>query len=216
MTVHATLEQLSSYVDAELRDHERHELERHLDECEDCRRRIAGLRRVVDRLRSLEQQAPPAELGYVVERRAAARGGRGHGDRLEESVRTLLLQPSLMPVFALVVALVIILYLFSFGVARQGAGTTRLIRVVETPAAAPETRVIDGRSFERHGPLWVEAGLDPAAGPEVVLDLGSRSPADRFAEHPALRPYAALGDRVRLRYEERVVEVVFESDAPAP
>lgn len=204
MTVHASLEKLSSYLDAELASGARVELEAHLSDCSTCRHRLDGLRRVVARLERLEQQAPPAELALLVERRVAAEAGRdGLRERLEQTVKTFLVLPSLTPIFGLVVALALILYLFSFGLARHQAPGTRLVVPVSEPAPdAP--RMIAGRDFERVGDVWVERGLG-AAQPEERLDFRGDS-----APPTVLAPFAELGGPVRLAHEGRVIELVFD------
>ncbi len=203
MTVHASLEQLSSYLDAELARRERAELEGHLSGCPTCRRRLDGLRGVVARLERLEQQAPPRDLAVLVERRVAVETGRPRlGTRLEETVKTFLVQPSLTPIFGLVVALALILYLFSFGVARQQERGTRLV----VPAPAPESvvvRTIEGREFALSGEIWIERGLEKVASFET-LDL---SAAETLPDE--LEPFAQLGGRVILTHEGRPVMAVF-------
>ena len=47
MTHHSSVEQLSIYLDDRLDDSERRRLEGHLADCEECRRRLAGMRHVV-------------------------------------------------------------------------------------------------------------------------------------------------------------------------
>lgn len=202
MTVHASIEQLSSYLDAELATRDRHALENHLSDCPSCRRRLNGLRGVVARLERLEQQAPPRDLSFLIERRVAAEAGRsGLRSRLEETVKTFLVQPSLTPAFGLVVALALILYLFSFGVARQQERGTRL--VVPGPTSAETVRMVEGREFARSEEIWIERGLEGT--PEVErLDLSGGGPIP-----DELAPFARLGSQVRLLYEGRAVLVVF-------
>lgn len=203
MTVHASLEQLSSYLDAELAKRERAELEGHLSDCPSCRRRLDGLRGVVARLERLEQQVPPRDLSFLVERRVAAETGRdGLRNRLEETVKTFLVQPSLTPVFGLVVALALILYLFSFGVARHQERGTRL--VVPGPALQTETvRTVAGREFTLSAGVWIERGLERASSLELLdLSNGETIPDE-------LAPFAQLGPQVRLSYRGRPVMVVF-------
>jgi anti-sigma factor RsiW len=53
---------LSEYVDDELETSERLELERHLAECEPCRRAVAELTDVMHRARALEDHAPARDL----------------------------------------------------------------------------------------------------------------------------------------------------------
>jgi anti-sigma factor RsiW len=204
MTVHASLERLSSYLDAELAERQRLELEEHLTECASCRHRLAGLQSVAGQLRRLEQQAPPQELGFLVERQVAAERDRQTlGGRLEQSLKTFLVQPSLTPVFGLVVALALILYLFSFGVARRQQGGTRLVPVFESATPVAESRTVAGRTFDSVEGIWVERGLDPAVPVEVV-DLRSGA-----LQQPELEVFRELGTRVRLRFEGRVVEAIF-------
>jgi anti-sigma factor RsiW len=62
---------MSDYLDAELTPENRTRMERHLGECQDCRRLLAGLRRIVQGLHSL-----------------AAPGTGVHGVRIAVSVRT--------------------------------------------------------------------------------------------------------------------------------
>lgn len=206
MTLHASVDQLSSYLDAELAKRERAELEGHLQGCSSCRRRLAGLRGVATRLGRLERQAPPSHLAFLVERRVAAESNRGGLlERLEETARTFSLQSWLMPLFGLVVALTLIFYLFSFGVARQEAAGTRVI--VPSAGSAPidvPIETIDGREFRRVADGWLERGRSATEAPEQVLDF-TVEPAP-----PSLAPYAALGGRVRLVHEGRLVELVFE------
>ena len=206
MTVHASLEQLSSYLDAELVERDRVDVEEHLAECESCRSRLAGLRGVVTRLESLDHQAPPADLAFMVERRVAMEADRtGLRAGLEETVKTFMLQPSLTPIFGLVVALALIFYLFSFGVAREQATGTRLVvppPVVESPAGPGATRTIEGREFRLSGELWIERGLEPTATLEPLDLTGETVP-------PELAPFAELGGTVWLTYEGRAVAIVF-------
>lgn len=207
MTVHASLEQLSSYLDAELVERERVDVEEHLSECDGCRSRLAGLRGVVTRLESLDHQAPPADLAFLVERRVAMEADRtGLRAALEETVKTFMLQPSLTPIFGLVVALALIFYLFSFGVAREQAGGTRLVVPPPVADSAPSpgaTRTIDGREFRHSGELWIESGLEPVTTIEALDLTGAESVP------PELAPFAELGGTVWLTYEGRAVAVVF-------
>ena len=202
MTVHASLVRLSSYLDSEMVERDRLELEGHLEGCPSCQQRLDGLRGVVARLERLEHKAPPQDLAVLVERRVALEAERiGLGRRLEETFKTFLVQPSLTPVFGLVVALALILYLFSFGVARHSARGTRL---VVPSSAQPVARVVTvaGREFVSVEGVWAERGLESTAAVEV-LDY-------RMVEAPAeLRPFAELGGPVRLTYRGRPVEVLF-------
>lgn len=221
---HATVEQLSAYLDAEVSERERRRVDEHLRGCESCRQRLAGLRSVAAGLRGLEAGRPPAELGYLVERQVAAAGPQQTlSERLESTARRLRLQPVLAPVFGVVLALAVILYLFAAGVARDRERPTRLIigpsagaadeGEPAAPAAAPrpparvaaplESREVAGRLFDRAGEWWVERGLPEGTEVErleaVALDPEAAA---------ALEPFRDLR-RARLLHHRRVVEVIY-------
>ncbi len=201
MTVHVSLEQLSSYLDRELAERDRVVLEDHLVDCPSCRGRLDGLRGVVQRLERLEHQAPPRDLAILVERRVAAEIARPTLQaRVEETLKTVLIQPSLTPVFGLVVALALIFYLFSFGVARERQRGTRLVVPMAQSAPDASVRSVEGRPFDRVGGVWIERGL-AADAPFEVLALDAVS--------DELAPFAELGGPVRLLHEGRIVEVPF-------
>lgn len=56
------VDRLSEYLDGELPDAERVELEAHLGSCDDCARTLGELRLVVARARSLDDRRPAADL----------------------------------------------------------------------------------------------------------------------------------------------------------
>ncbi|MCP4200673.1 MAG: hypothetical protein GY769_01910 [bacterium] len=134
MSQHLAVELLSSYADKEVTPAELRMVEGHLSDCTECRHRLSGLRAIAAGVRRLESVAPPPTLSAAVERRvrlAALEEPRGF--RLEEGLRRWLGQPVLAPVFAIVLALGAILYLFALGVSEHGRTTTRVI-----VASAPE------------------------------------------------------------------------------
>src|SRR5712692_7535971 len=59
MNTEPELEDLSAYVDQELTETARQELEAHLETCETCRRRLAALRQTVSAVQALPTEAPP-------------------------------------------------------------------------------------------------------------------------------------------------------------
>lgn len=73
--VHVT-DALSAYIDGELPPNERAQVERHLETCEDCRRRLAGLRTVVTLVRSSEPISAPEGFRAHVRARVEQ---MGHG-----------------------------------------------------------------------------------------------------------------------------------------
>ena len=55
---HPRVELLSTYLDERLEESDRRGLESHLEECSECHQRLQGMRRVMQRLESLDRQAP--------------------------------------------------------------------------------------------------------------------------------------------------------------
>ena len=71
-------ERMSDYLDGDLATSERGRMERHLGECEDCRRLLAGLRAVVDglhRLPALGRGADALQIAASVRVRLTERPG---------------------------------------------------------------------------------------------------------------------------------------------
>ena len=183
---------------------------------------MAGLRAASARLGRLAQEVPPAPLARRV-RRAAERGPAGQRllERLEDGVRGRLSQPVFGPAFAVVLALGVIIYLFSQGLAREDRARTRVIiqpaSAEEQVTPSPESRAAAGlavgdRSFERVGGLWIELGL----GAEEVVETRDLEPGDAVSgltagQLESLRP---LG-WVRLRADGRVIEITFLPDGQA-
>ncbi len=223
MSAHATVRELSELVDRQLDDRRRGTVEAHLADCDRCRERLAGLRRIASGLESLPPLPPPAELGRRVElgvRRVTSR--ESWRERLEAGLRRSLIQPVLLPVLAIVLALTVILYVFSEGLARiESRGTTRLVIEPRAEAPAATERVVAGRRFERIEGVWVERGLDGRA-PATRVDLtGPRAEPPAAAGLEArLAPFAVLGGAVRLELDGAVVEALFPpadgDQAPAP
>ena len=219
MSVHCTVEALSTYVDSELPDGERRELEAHIEECEDCRVRLDRLQGVVGQLRRLEEVAAPPTLGWQVQGRVRLESGKVTlAQSFEDRLTRLLRQPLLAPLFAVIIAFGVILYIFSLGVARQTASETRVVIggvepssvTEEPPAQSRETgmdglassRTIAGREFLLVESVWIELGLEDRA-PEERLDLtgGGVLP-------PALAELGRRTGTYRLMVDGRVIEVV--------
>jgi anti-sigma factor RsiW len=68
-------EQLSEYLDDELRPADRAELERHLEGCAECRTVVASLRAVVTRAQSVPDRGPERDLWSGIAARIATRPG---------------------------------------------------------------------------------------------------------------------------------------------
>jgi hypothetical protein len=69
-------DRLSEYLDGELAERERRELDRHLEGCGECRAALAGLESVVAEARSLGQAAPPEDLWPAIAARIEPRQPR--------------------------------------------------------------------------------------------------------------------------------------------
>ena len=193
---HLPADLLSAYLDRELTDQERRRTEGHLDDCTACRERLEGLRRVAVGLRSLDRVAPPAVLEHGLQRHLALdakeRGLRG---RLEERS----LAPRRLPthfglVFATVIALAAILYLFTQEIGRQPNGPNQARTPgSERPAVA----------FEREGPFWRQEGL--VGDPVRTLDAGSEEGLMLLREVPALLALVEGSGGVLLEVDGEVV-----------
>jgi len=57
---------MSDYLDGELASGERLRLERHVGECEECRRMLAGLREMLDALHRLPALAGPSDSARIL------------------------------------------------------------------------------------------------------------------------------------------------------
>ncbi len=220
MTHHSSVEQLSIYLDERLDDSERRRLEGHLADCEECRRRLAGMRRVVRGLERLERTAPPPHLAQQVGQQIRLEVGRqGFVERVEHRLGALMAQPSMLPTFALVVALAAIVYLFAYGLERhQNRGVPVILEppVGSVGQEVAQSREVEGRVFAPQDAGWREQG---SAGviPTLVLDLTTAVGAARWVErYPELeRLSRELDGRVVLRLEEEWVEVILPArDSP--
>ena len=70
------INRLSEYLDGELSNGERIALEAHLQSCHECPVVLAELRQVVSRARTLEHEAPPADLWPGIAHRIGAAVGK--------------------------------------------------------------------------------------------------------------------------------------------
>jgi len=219
MNVHGNVELLSSFVDDELEAPTRQAVEQHLEGCLPCRQRLQGLRRVVDGLHRLEETAPPPALAARVRRALSVESTRATPLRRgEQALRRWIDQPMLMPLFGVVTALAVFLYLFSaWSDQSRRLGTRLVIAPAEeaateaagaTGAVEGDEKQVAGRVFHRLDGHWVEPGVDPAAAVRQ-LDLTSPSP-----DWQALELYREVGDQVVLRWETEILEIVFARAAP--
>lgn len=218
MTVHPDVEILSTYLDRELGRREQSEVEEHLERCDDCRERLTGLQKVVGNLQALERLAPPPHLGTHLHRQASVEAAQPSLiQRLEQRVSRFSLQPSIAPIFAIVMALILIIYMLSWGLHRQATGRIPVHlepEVTESTTVEGQglgaSRQIAGRAFTLVAGIWVEEGLETE---EVAETMSGSDPAVQswLVATPELREIATLVDPVRVRMEDRVVEIRFDT-----
>ncbi len=138
MSAHATVQDLSAYLDRRLDEPELRRVEGHLDTCGDCRERFQGMRRVAAGLRHLEVLEPPPELEQAVARRIRLEGkNKSWLDRLEGGLGTFQEQSSMLALFAVVIALAVMLVLFSQALERARNETTPIYFDTPPPQEAP-------------------------------------------------------------------------------
>ena len=232
---HASVEVLSSYLDGELTSDRRRQVELHLDECQECRHRLEGLHGVVENLERLGRISPAPFLERQVLHSAATSAyPQSLMDRLEKGASRLHIERWVwMPTFGMVIALVSIIYLFSWGLERRNHGLPVVFND-ETPevksadnlgspqrlrqesmlgeapdeALSPRTAQVGDRSFELVDGLWIEKGVDPRA-PSMSVDPVETGAPEWLEQLPNLAELERLGGPVRLRIGDRLVQLEF-------
>lgn len=217
----ARKELLSAYLDGELRPEEEQGVEELLEQEPAAREQLEGMRRVVGHLRHVERMAPPQTLDMAVTRRIALEGEhRSLLDRIEDGMTGMGggKQGNLFFLFALVVALALIILFFSHGLQKSQDGLIPVIfdeppQVEDADLATARQVVVGGALFQRHedehhDTLWVEDGLQPATEGELVL-LGSARAEELLAKHPELKGIALLG-HVKVEVAGQVLELLDE------
>lgn len=235
---HASVEVLSSYLDGELTSDRRRQVERHLDECQECRHRLEGLHGVIENLERLGRISPAPLLEQQVLHSAAASAyPQSLVDRLEKGASRLHIERWVwMPTFGMVIALVSIIYLFSWGLERRHHGLPVIFND-ETPelqgtdnvgspqrlqqesmqgeapdaALPPRTAQVGDRSFELVEGLWIEKGVDPKA-PSMSVNPAEKVVPEWWEQLPNLTELERLGGPVRLRVGDRLVQLEFEEE----
>lgn len=228
MTSHAAHlndELLSAYLDGELPTRQAEGVEDHLEHCPGCRTRLAGLRRVVGTLARLEAAAPPPVLARRVQRRIAlVQREAGFFESLERNLKGLSLDSPLVVSFAVILALAVIVYLFSHGVANRHGDLSLHVAPPEAveglmrDAASVE---IDGRRLVREGSLWRQEGMaaeDPStetAGPEAI-EWDSPRGREIRRDHPWIDELLSLTDAEAVLFEADGAGPVLLTRAPPP
>ncbi len=200
---------LSAYVDDELDVSERRALEAHLGNCVSCQHRLESVRRLVGGLRSLDRASAPPALAGSIHRRLA----------LDESQRSLDRYRLRLPpagrlpthgfvLFAVILALAAILFLFAEALQRQDSAPAE-------GAGEPSRRaLVDGRTFEMQAELWIEQGVDPAAA--EWQPVSSELAARMLDELPGLSSLLDTGGGAVLTWEGQVVGLRAPSETTSP
>ena len=215
----ARQELLSAYLDGELRPDEEKGVEELLQREPAAREQLEGMRRVLGHLRHVERMAPPQSLDLAVTRRIALDGEHPSLlDRIEDGMTGLGggKQGNLFFLFALVIALAVILLFFSHGLQKSQDGLIPVIfdeppQVEDADLSTARQVVVGGALFQRHedehhGTLWVEDGLEMDAEAELVV-LGSDRAEELLAAHPELAGIALLG-HVKVELAGQVLELL--------
>ncbi len=203
---HLSLEILSAYLDRELIAAKTGEVEEHLAGCSKCQTRLHGLRRVVDRLSALEPVVSPAYLRPEVRRFVALQESKKSMlSRLEEQANRFTIQSPLIPAFAVVIALVVIIYLLVAGVSRQIGPGTEVI-VAPTQARSSQALEIGSRVFERRDEIWVEKGWSENI-PVRSIRFNDQEFSRLVEIEPALAGLESLDNSVWLVLDNEWVEI---------
>ena len=210
----ATVELLSRYLDGDLEPAERRRAEGLMAEDAEAREIYEGLRRVRGALGQLGEQAPPPHLGVLVQRRVALEAEDSSlWKRVDSRLRRFLVEPAMLPAFAVVIALAAMVYVLAHGLDRfERSREPVILRPDPAVLEEPAPHQIDGRVFEYQGDRWVERGLDgeaAAVAPRVYI--GTSEVEGWKLAHPELADVPSLG-AVVLRLDGEVVELVFERD----
>ena len=181
MNGHLRADILSAYLDRELVRQEEARVEVHLEDCDQCQRRLDGLRRVVAKLRSVENSTMPPFLAETLPHRISLMDRpRGVFEHFESRLKRMYLPKASVPlIFVLVVTLAVIVYFFSWGAYRSQQPSASVVVVpsggqpgssaggqpgssaVDQPGSSAVVRrtVVGGRSFVLAGDVWRQEGV---------------------------------------------------------
>jgi hypothetical protein len=207
---------LSAYLDREVGLVEARAVEAHLSSCEPCRRRLAGMERVVGGLGSVARQAPPPWLAQQV-RAVVASQPPPFWQRLGRALLQLPLQSPIGGTLSATVALACVLYMVTAGLdhgSRRGLpGIASYPGPVTFPTDDPNwilrrtTSVVAGRTFvlREDDDVWVEKGLSGLRSERInVASPEGRALLARFSD---LGYLLADGSRVMIRYQRETLEL---------
>jgi len=137
-------------------------------------------------------------------------------ERLEKGASRLNSENAVLPMFGVVVALIVIIYLLTWAFYRDQSSVSLTGLESERPmleqaveiGGIEQGRVVGDRTFDLIGDTWTERGLDIDA--EVIRHSVEDPEIQQWLEvHSELGDLSALGGKVRLRLQGRVVEVHF-------
>jgi len=202
MTHHATALAISSYLDDELDAVASREFETHLDECDACRERLRSMRRVTTDLRALTPHVPPPTLaGSVGDRVRSLEHSLPWLERFEKSLKGWSLQSEVVPLFATLVAIGMMIVLLAY--AASNSASRGEDRGDEAILETTIRQVVGDRIFEQEDGVWFEAGATGV--PDRVIDLRGREipPDVRGLERVGPEVQIELGgERVRILFDE--------------
>ncbi len=222
---HVSVEWLSAYLDDELEQGASRELEEHLSGCEHCRHQLDGLRSVIGGMHDLERLRAPDLVadGLRHDIQMLSQRKRALWQRLEWIGRP---RNLVGPLFALVLALAVIMMMYSIGLERASRPP---VDVIVPPPGYPQMQ-LDGRTFELAQPasltgpgvdselasaaqMWVERGMTPSQARSI--EPASEEWLAVLAALPELEARLAegrdvvlewQGEPVRLRHTAQPVE----------
>lgn len=213
MSHDTTVELLSRYLDGDLEAAEKRRAESLLQEDARAREIYEGLREVRASLSQMADGAPPAHLGVLVQRRVALEAEQtGLWQRVDARLRRFLVEPGLLPAFAVVLSLVAMVYVLASGVDRFERNREPIILRPSPSAvrAAPGPRELAGRTFDFQGDRWIERGVSGEAAATAPRARVAPDEVEAWiAAHPELAAVPELG-AVVLQLDGAVVEIVFE------
>lgn len=167
---HLTVDELSAYIDRELGEPELLGVESHLQDCLDCRERLDGLRSVALGLRGVERLTPPPLLEHSIRRQLSLVDREVPAWRRSRMVSRL--QSNLLLLFALVIALALMVALFSDALSRAERGGSTIVApsggigfigAADEDTEPVRVEIVDGRVFEQQRDAWRERGVGPAS-----------------------------------------------------